>query len=447
MVRRKKITAALAAAMLLAAPACSSTRKNNQPAVNEPAGEAGSRTGHAEPKTAPDAKAAAKDGKVAMVWKTAVKPKALSHTVNKGLAWLAKHQLPNGAWGQGDESAGMGQDGGNLRATPSVADTAMALLTFLRAGNTPAAGEFKNSVRRGFEYVLDEIEASDADSLYVTQTRGTRVQSKIGTYVDTFAALMVMTEAKGTMGSEQANKRLDKALAKVLAKIEKNQRADGSWDNQGWAPVLTDSMAAKGLNRAAQSGADVKEEVLARVERQNEQQFDKRSGSFATGKSAGVNLYGGAAGASSARDSANTRRAKEPELKRRAAATKDQGEKSRIQAELAAGERAVQQAEAAEVALLDRVDDDAFIRGFGNNGGEEFLSYMLIAESLVVKGGGEWEKWDASITKLVNQVQNEDGSWTGHHCITGRTFCTAAALLVLMADRAPVPMAAKLRRG
>jgi hypothetical protein len=105
----------------------------------------------------------------------------------------------------------------------------------------------------------------------------------------------------------------------------------------------------------------------------------------------------------------------------------------------------VQQAEAAETALVGRLGDDAFVRGFGNNGGEEFLSYMLIAESLVVKGGAEWTKWDQQVTALVNQVQNDDGSWTGHHCITGRTFCTAAALLVLMADRAPVPVAGKIK--
>ncbi len=40
----------------------------------------------------------------------------------------------------------------------------------------------------------------------------------------------------------------------------------------------------------------------------------------------------------------------------------------------------------------------------------------------------------------LDRVQNEDGSWSGQHCITGRTFCTAAALLTLMADRAPVPV-------
>ena len=40
---------------------------------------------------------------------------------------------------------------------------------------------------------------------------------------------------------------------------------------------------------------------------------------------------------------------------------------------------------------------------------------------------------------MVTKAQNKDGSWAGHHCITGRTFCTATALLTLMADRAPIP--------
>ena len=39
----------------------------------------------------------------------------------------------------------------------------------------------------------------------------------------------------------------------------------------------------------------------------------------------------------------------------------------------------------------------------------------------------------------MERIQNADGSWSGHHCITGRTFCTAAALLVLVVDRAPRP--------
>ena len=77
--------------------------------------------------------------------------------------------------------------------------------------------------------------------------------------------------------------------------------------------------------------------------------------------------------------------------------------------------------------------------GFGSNGGEEFLSFLNIAEALVVKGGKDWEEWDAKMQQAVPRVQDKDGSWSGHHCITGKTFCTAAALLVLTADRTPVP--------
>ena len=43
----------------------------------------------------------------------------------------------------------------------------------------------------------------------------------------------------------------------------------------------------------------------------------------------------------------------------------------------------------------------------------------------------------------LNRLQNGDGSWSGRHCIEGRTFCTGAALLTLMADRTPVPVPVK----
>jgi len=64
---------------------------------------------------------------------------------------------------------------------------------------------------------------------------------------------------------------------------------------------------------------------------------------------------------------------------------------------------------------------------------------MNISEAMFIKGGKAWDDWDATCTKTVNACQNEDGSWSGHHCITGRTFCTSAAILTLLADRMPVP--------
>src|SRR5688500_11256187 len=130
------------------------------------------------------------DTEVAVERKTAVKPKDLSDTVKKGLSWLAKHQQKSGGWGQGDESSQMGGEMDGMRDTPNVADTSMALLAFLRAGYSGRAGDYQQTIARGVEYVVISIEKSDDSSLKVTDVTGTRVQSKIGQYADTFAALM-----------------------------------------------------------------------------------------------------------------------------------------------------------------------------------------------------------------------------------------------------------------
>jgi hypothetical protein len=386
-------------------------------------------------------------GDVAMEMKTAVKPKDLSNQIKKGLGWLAKAQLKSGGWGQGDESQNMGDEMDGMRDTANVADTSMALLAYLRAGYSGRAGEYQQTISRGVDYVLDEIEKSDDNSLKVTDVTGTRVQGKIGQHADTFAALMMLSEAKGRMKDGVENARVDAAIKKVVKKIEKNQREDGSWEGQGWAPVLSQAMAAKGLNRAAQGGIAVSKSVLARVEKQAAQGLSADGRSFAAAEdSAGIGVYGAGASSGALRDAAVTKKAKATEMKAKAA--KAQQQKGPFQSpdvptkqEIELAEEEAQKADMAasrtEAVLVDRLSDQRFVSGFGNNGGEEYLSYMLISETLVQKGGEQWVKWDASVSKLVNAVQNEDGSWTGHHCITGRTFCTAAALLVLMGDRTP----------
>lgn len=367
--------------------------------------------------------------------RTAVDPKPLSDTVKRGLAWLVQHQLDNGSWGQGDEAAGM--RGSATNAGANVADSSMALIALLRAGHTPRSGEYAKAVAKGLDYVLSEIEQSDDGSLYVTAVRGTRVQTKIGQYADTFAAMMMLTEARGTGRDGVSNARIDAALKKVIKKVEKNQRDNGSWDDNGWAPVLSQAIAAKGLNRAAQGGLDVSKTVLTRVE------ASAKAGGMSGRGSAGVMLYGAAADSSTVRDDAATKRGKAEAMKAKARhySPEMKSPDAPTPAEIAVAEKEAKLAEDAAVAneraLVARFEDKSFVAGFGNNGGEEYLSYLLISETMVQKGGAEWVKWDNAIGTLVGKVQNEDGSWTGHHCITGRTFCTAAALLVLMGDRTP----------
>jgi hypothetical protein len=162
-----------------------------------------------------------------------------------------------------------------------------------------------------------------------------------------------------------------------------------------------------------------------------------------------VGLYSGASSVSSLETSVETNDGEEQELKKVIADPKTpEPVKAEVAKRMQKFRETKRVAAGAQQALSGRLKDPQFVSGFGSNGGEEFLSYMLVSESMAAKGGKEWQEWDTSMTKNINRVQNADGSWTGHHCITGRTFVTSAALLVLTADRAPGPgAAAKLRHG
>ena len=376
----------------------------------------------------------------------AVTPKPLSENVKRGTKWLVEHQLEKGGWGQGEESAQMG-GGSQMKDVPSVADTCMAALALIRAGNTPAQGEYAKNVLHAVEFVCGEIEESDKDSLYITPTRGTRVQSKLGPYIDTFAAAVLLPEVKDQMPDEAGKKRVAAALDKLLAKIQKNQRPDGTWGGQGWATTIQQNMAVKGLNKAAQSGVQVDEKV--RDERRVSGPPDLRQGLRQVLRRRAPPACSSTAPAgnlSNITQNATTNAMQEHE----SGAAGRVGAHARRRQEASGSSRrfeAVEQDQAdAEQAVVARLDDKQFIAGFGSNGGEEFLSYMNIGESLVVKGGDAWKSWDKSISENLNRVQNSDGSWSGHHCITGRTFCTSAALLVLMVDRSPQPISEKMKQ-
>src|SRR5687768_2974814 len=165
-------------------------------------------------------------------WAPAVKPKMLSGNVKRALAWLTKHQQPSGGWGQGEESQEMGRSL-SVKDKPSVADTCAAALALMRSGNTAKEGEYSGNVQRAIAFLCSEVEESDPKSLSVTRNQGTRVQGKLGPYIDTFMTSMVLAEAKGQMQDAMSEKRVVSALNKVMDKIARNQKQDGTWDQNG----------------------------------------------------------------------------------------------------------------------------------------------------------------------------------------------------------------------
>jgi hypothetical protein len=454
---------------------CLLTRGASRLKLVEAADEPGKQTPALEAQTQPGT------NPVSKAWTTAVPPKPLSSNAKKGLDWLVEHQLADGGWGEGEESTYMrdnskGRD--SLRDTANVADTCVAALALLRSGSNPREGPYRGAIAKAVGFVRAQVEQSDADSLSVTRVQGTRVQLKLGPNIDTFLASMLLAEVKAQMPDAVSTKAVDLALAKVLHKIERHQKADGSFEGHGWAPILAQAMCGKGINRARQAGFAVPEMVLARAENSAKLAFQAasptragasmdalpfsgstvadgsvrasaRAGAMAGAAlsgDAGVELYRRAASVGVLQDSVNTSKLLITGLREQATSSKDKTQRDAAQQKLQQIAETESVQHEAQRAVIARLDDKQFVAGFGSNGGEEFLSYMNIAESLVVKGGDDWKKWDSEMTANLNRVQDSDGSWSGHHCITGRTFCTSTALLVLMADRTPIPMEARKER-
>src|SRR5207253_7490196 len=76
-----------------------------------------------------------------------------------------------------------------------------------------------------------------------------------------------------------------------------------------------------------------------------------------------------------------------------------------------------------------QLSNERLLRGFGSYGGEEHVSYMLVAEAKATAPGEEFTAWSKQMRARLAQIQREDGTWRGDHCITSTTFCTAASLI------------------
>ena len=179
--------------------------------------------------------------------KTAPAPAPVSTAVDKGARWLASVQGADGGWGQDGGEASSARPGERLESSGNdVANTAVAALALLQAGR-----QYEPQVERALAFVLQRIEASPADGLAITDRQGTQIQRKLGPYIDTFLSSMLMSQIDGRASTPALNARVRKALQKTVAKIEKHQQSDGSWNIAGgWAPVLGTSMASRSLFEA-----------------------------------------------------------------------------------------------------------------------------------------------------------------------------------------------------
>jgi hypothetical protein len=350
--------------------------------------------------------------------------------VDKGVKWLVGVQGKDGGWGQDGGETSYVRQGERLESPANdVANTALAAQVLLRTGTTPIRGSYRQSLQRAVNYILQHVERSPMDGLAITDITGTQIQRKLGPYIDTFLTSKLLAELDGKMANAQDNVRVRRALEKCVAKIEKNQLKDGSWNiSGGWAPILGTSLASQSLDMARAKGVAVAPKTLASVEQYTKMAASAPApggtgGGVGSGRGGGVvgGIVGGVPGgrADVFAPSAGVSLYKNAqELEQLSRTPEDRKKHSK------------------EInAITSRLADRRFVEGFGSIGGEEFFSYLNISDSLRRAGGPEWEKWNRETKAKVLKIQNEDGTWAGHHCITGRVAVTSAAILTLVVDR------------
>lgn len=360
-------------------------------------------------------------------------PENVVKSEQRGLEWLIKAQANDGGFGCGSHARQDIVDPHAVSTDPAT--TAMVGMALLRMGNSPDKGQQAQQLKRATEYLLAQVENAPKGAVNVTQLTGTQIQSKLGANIDVALTAQFLSNLIAKIGEDHALfLRSKRALNTCVSMIQRSQNADGSVQGDGWAGVLQSSFAASALESAKSVGAEVNDESLDLARDYQKANFDANTGSMATDRAAGVTLY---AVSSSTRNSAAQAR----EVNERVERAKKEG---KVAKDAEVDSKTLEEvgytpAEAEKMntawnvynAAKTQAQADNVVSGFGNNGGEEFLSFLQTGESLVIAKDNSWKNWYGQTTGRLVEIQNQDGSWNGHHCITSPVFCTATSLLIL----------------
>ncbi len=308
--------------------------------------------------------------------------KAADKAIERGITRLVGSIRRNG-------TVGIDPD---LYSGPDLACTAMVGLTLLAEGSTPRGGQYADECRLLVGGVIDLVEAR-------LQERGrvrmmTLIQRKIGPDADLFIAAHFLSEVYFESPGDE--KIIHDTLEKLVRHICNAQRSDGTWGSESWAPVLGTVLGWRCLTSSRSTGFEV--DASARL--------------------VGEALVKSLENLTSDRDNwmHNLYR-----------------DASSLRVLYSLGQKDSPLFQETLQRLQGVVQKDT--RAFTQAGGEEYLAFSLVTECLLKEQRPEWSDWFPRVQSGLVQMQNADGTWSGHHCITDRTFCTAAALQTLLSPK------------
>jgi len=175
--------------------------------------------------------------------------------LERGLAWLARHQGTEGNWQSND-----------------LGLVSLGLLAFLAAGHLPGRGRHGEAVDRALDYVLRN--AQSGGLLNIAHEQRDMYNHGLATFV--------LGQAHGMTDDARIGPALDRALALLVS----TQCDDGGWDYRARRQpkghdLSLAVMQAKALRSAVDSGLEVRPEVIQRAIQSVEDHYRSKSGQSA----------------------------------------------------------------------------------------------------------------------------------------------------------------------
>lgn len=311
-------------------------------------------------------------------------------TAEKGMQWLVRAQNHDGSWGDNPGCPG------------EVGNTAIACLALLAHGSTPTRGQHCMVLQRAFDWITRRTRG------YVGGKRldaTTLLHRKLGDNADLYLVALLYSQSTTLNCELFEDDRMRNELRNMAAHIARLQKSNGEWETS-YEPMLTTIAAWQALKQTHAAGILIDQASPEKVVRYlREDCLEKATGVFREDKWGRAQRFVTQAG----------------------------GVRVLI-GEGLGKEEDVQRA----IGVIDKMRFDQDVGGA--TGGEEFLGALYATQALLLEQDKVYAAWYDRITKALKSSQNADGSWVGHHCITGRVFCTACSILTLLTPDRQLPL-------
>lgn len=360
-------------------------------------------------------------------------PENAQKAIGEALEWLMTAQHPDGGWGAGSHSAQNVMD--PHAVVPDPATTAMVAMAIMRSGSSLTEGPYKAQLVKATEYILKCVEGTPDEQLNITNLTYTQIQSKLGGNIDVVLSAQYLTNLLDYVGHDpNLKKRVEQNLNVCIQKIQRAQGNNGSMAGAGWAGVLQSGLAGNVLEMAETKGMAVDSVALDKSRQYQKDNYDVNTGAVDAADGAGVVLYSvSTTTRSSAKESRKAEEVVEDAKKSGKLKKDDEVNVDNLVKAGMTEDEALKYNTAYQIynSAKNVAQDRTVMNGYGNNGGEEFISFLQTGESMVINKDMDWRKWYDDVAATLLSIQNDNGTWNGHHCITSPVFCTATCVLVL----------------